>query len=401
MRTFELKVPVYIKSGFTIVGPKEGDGNFGDYFDIVLKDDLWCEKSYEKCESKMHRDAITGAITKAGMSKEDIDIMLGGDLLNELSSTSLAARNFPNGFFGLYNACSTFSEAILVGSMLISGGFAKNVTCSTSSHYSSAERQYRFPLELGNQRPPTAQWTVTGAGCTVLSSEKPDCRNCRVYEDDIIAIDKTINVDDKEYEKYQKSIEKQKKIINKDKSNILEENFTKINNDYEKPVTHCVRVTGGTIGRVVDLGIDDEANMGAAMAPAACDTILTHLKESGRSPDYYDGIFTGDLGRFGKQTLEYLLSKEGITLPDHYMDTGASYFTPEQKTFQGGSGAGCVNTAFNSYILKRLQRGELKRVLVVPTGALLNKDTPLQKETIPGIAHAFTVESEELEFKYE
>lgn len=393
MRTFEFDTPIYVKSGFTIVGPKEGDGNFGDSFDIVLKDDLWCEKSYEKCESKMHRDAITGAITKAGMRKEDIDILLGGDLLNELSSTSLAARNFPCAFMGLYNACSTFGEAILVGSMLISGGFAENITCSTSSHFSSAERQYRFPLELGNQRPPTAQWTVTGAGCTVLSSQKPNNINSRVYEDDIIAIDNTINVDDKEYQKYLKSIDKQKQVVNKEKSNIIEENFEKINNDYDKPFTHYVRITGGTIGRVIDLGIDDEANMGAAMAPAACDTILTHFRESGRDPSYYDGIFTGDLGRFGKETLEYLLSKEGITLPSYYMDTGASYFTPEQKTFQGGSGAGCVNTAFNSYILKRMQRGELKRILVVPTGALLNKDTPLQKETIPGIAHAFTAES--------
>ena len=133
--------------------------------------------------------------------------------------------------------------------------------------------------------------------------------------------------------------------------------------------------------------------MGSCMAPAAADTILTHLKESGLDPSDYDGIFTGDLGRLGKENLEYILSKEGISLPAYYMDTGASYFTPEQKTFQGGSGAGCVNTVFNSYILKRLQRGELKRIIVVPTGALLNKDTPLQKETIPGIAHAFTVES--------
>ncbi len=394
MRTFEIKSPVYIKSGFTVVGPKEGDGNFGDCFDIVLKDDLWCEKSYEKCESKMHRDAITGAIKKAGLQKEDIDILIGGDLLNELSSTSLAARNFPTAFLGLYNACSTFGESMIVGAMLISGGYANTVTCSTSSHFSSAERQYRFPLELGNQRPPTAQWTVTGAGCTVLSAEKPKLINEQVYDDDIIAIDDSMNLDPKDVEKYKKSIEKQKGLINKDKSNIIEDNFHKEMNDYIKTNSHCVKVTGGTIGRVIDLGIDDEANMGAAMAPAACETILTHFKESGRDPGYYDGIFTGDLGRFGKETLQYLLSKEGITLPDYYMDTGASYYTPEQKTFQGGSGAGCVNTAFNGYILKRMQRGELKRVLIVPTGALLNKDTPLQKETIPGIAHAFTLESE-------
>lgn len=400
MRTFQLSKPVFIKSGFTIVGPKEGDGNFGDCFDIVLDDDIWCEKSYEKCESKLHRDAISGAIKKAGLRREDIDILLGGDLLNELSATSLAARNFPCAFLGLYNACATYAEAMLVGSMLISGGFAQNVTCSTSSHFSSAERQYRFPLELGNQRTPTAQWTVTGAGCSVLTSKKPDLYNERVYEDDIIAIDDTMNIDKKTLEKYKKSIEKQKKVINKGKSNIIEANFDKLNNDYGTAPTHYVRVSGGTMGRVIDLGIDDEANMGAAMAPAACDTILTHFKESGRAPQYYDGIFTGDLGRFGKETLEYLLAKEGITLPQYYMDCGASYFTAEQKTFQGGSGAGCVNTAFNGYILKKLQRGELKRVLLVPTGALLNKDTPLQKETIPGIAHAITFESlseEELE----
>ncbi len=393
MRTFRLSKPIYIKSGFTIAGPKEGDGNFGDKFDIVLKNDVWCEKSFEKCESKMHRDAVSGAIKKAGLKREQIDVMLGGDLINQLAATSLAARNFPCAFLGLYNACSTFSESILVGSMLISGGFACNVTCSTSSHFASAERQYRFPLELGNQRTPTSQWTVTGAGCTVLSSEMPNRTNERVYEDDIIAIDDNMNIDKKTLEKYKKSIEKQKKVIDKEKSNILESNFHRLGNDYAKPSTHYVTVSGGTMGKVVDLGIDDEANMGAAMAPAACDTLLTHFRDSGRTPDYYDGIFTGDLGRHGKEMLEYLLSKEGIALPDWYMDCGASFFAPEQKTFQGGSGAGCVSVVFNSYILKKMQQGELKRVLVVPTGALLNKDTPLQKETIPGISHAFTLES--------
>lgn len=394
MRTFKFPQGVYIKSGFTIVGPKEGDGNFGECFDLVLQDDLWCEKSYEKCECKMHRDAITGAILKAGLKREDIDIMLGGDLLNELSATNLAARNFPTAFCGLFNACATFGEAILVGAMLINGGFAKNITCSTSSHFSTAERQYRYPLELGNQRTPTAQWTVTGSGCTVLSSEKPNMYNARVYEEDIVAVDDTMNIDQKTLEKYKKSIEKQKKVIDKGKSNIIEENFGKEYNDYANPPTHYVKITGGTIGRVVDLGIDDECNMGAAMAPAACDTIKTHFEESGLAPGDYDMIFTGDLGRFGKETLRFLMSKEGITLPETYTDCGASYFTPEQKTYQGGSGTGCVNTVFNGYILKKLQYGELKRILVVPTGALLNKDTPLQKETIPGIAHAFVVESE-------
>ena len=394
MRTIFFKKPIYVKSGFTIVGPKEADGNFGDCFDVCLKDDLWCEKSYEKCESKMHRDAITGAIHKAGLRKRDIDFMLAGDLINECAPTALAARNFPTAFFGLYNACSTFTEAVLLGSCLIDGGFAKNITCSTSSHYSSAERQYRYPLELGNQRPPTAQWTVTGAGCTVLSAEKPVLANFQVYEDDIIAIDKNLNIDGKTLEKYKKSIEKQKKVINLGKSNINSANFDKTNNDYGNNPKYYVKIVAGTVGKVVDLGIDDESNMGAAMAPAAFDTLTTFFEDTKTSPKDYDGIFTGDLGRFGKQTLEYLMQKEGITMPEYYLDCGASYYEPEQKTFQGGSGAGCVNTAFNGYILKNLQQGKYKKIIVLATGALLNKDTPLQKETIPGIAHLFSIETE-------
>ena len=394
MRTVFFKNPIYVKSGFTIVGPKEADGNFGDCFDVVLKDDLWCEKSYEKCESKMHRDAITGAIFKAGLKKRDIDFMLAGDLINECAPTALAARNFPTAFFGLYNACSTFTEAVLLGSVLIDGGFAKNVTCSTSSHYSSAERQYRFPLELGNQRPPTVQWTVTGAGCTVLSAEKPKLFNYQVYEDDVIAVDKNLNVDEKTLEKYKKSVDKQKKVVNTDKSNIIKRNFSKQNNDYGAKPEYYVKIVGGTVGKVVDLGIDDESNMGAALAPAAFDTLTTFFRDTNSTPNDYDGVFSGDLGRFGKQTLEYLMDREGLKLPNWYMDCGASYYLPEQKTFQGGSGAGCVNTAFNSYILKKLQKGELSKVIVVATGALLNKDTPLQKETIPGIAHLFSIEIE-------
>lgn len=394
MRTIFFKNPIYLKSGFTIVGPKEADGNFGDCFDVCLNDDLWCEKSYEKCESKMHRDAITGAICKAGLKKEDVDFMFAGDLINECAPTALAARNFPTAFFGLYNACSTFTEAVLLGSMLIDGGFARHVTCSTSSHFSTAERQYRFPLELGNQRPPTSQWTVTGAGCTVLSSEKPVLANFKVYEDDIIAIDKSLNVDEKTLEKYKKSVEKQKKVINIDKSNIIEKNFAREHNDYGNNPKCYVKITGGTVGKVVDLGIDDESNMGAAMAPAAFDTLMTHFEDTKTSPEDYDLIVSGDLGRFGKQTLEFLFEKEGINLKENYMDCGASYFEPEQKTFQGGSGAGCVNTAFNGYILKNLQQGKYKKTIVIATGALLNKDTPLQKETIPGIAHLFVIETE-------
>lgn len=367
--SFRLSKPIYIKSGYTIVGDKEGAGNYKGNFDLVLKDDLWGEKTFEKAECKMHREAISGAIAKANLQREDIDIMLAGDLLNELSASSLAARSFPTPFLGLYNACSTFSEAIIVGSMLIDGGFANIVSCSTSSHFSSAERQYRFPLELGNQRTPTAQWTITGAGCTILCAKKPS------KEDNVKKLDKAIG------DMPQKSKE------------MVEET----GNEHEYAEKKCVaKVVEGTLGRVIDLGVEDESNMGAAMAPAAANTMLAHLKEFGRTPEYYDAIFTGDLGRYGKELFEYLLAEEGILLPPTYMDCGAGYFTPEQRTYQGGSGAGCVNTVFNGYILNKLENGTLNRILVLPTGALLNKDTPLQKETIPGISHAFVVETEEI-----
>jgi len=367
--SFQLSNKVYIKSGYTIVGKKEEDGNYSGNFDLVLKNDLWGEKSYEKAECKMHREAISGAIAKANLTIDDIDIMLAGDLLNELSASSFSARNFPTPFLGLYNACSTFSECMILGSMLIDSSFAENVTCSTSSHFSSAERQYRYPLELGNQRTPTAQWTVTGAGACVLSKYKPNfddnrCKTGQIYAE--------MDENDKKF------------VFETSKEHIK----------YEK--THIAIVTEGTIGRVVDLGIDDESNMGAAMAPAAADTIMRHLSDFGRQPDYYDAIITGDLGRYGKSLLKYILSKEGIKLPETYMDAGAGYFKPEQQTFQGGSGAGCISSVFNGYILNQLESGALGRILVVPTGALLNKDTPLQKETIPSISHAFVVETEKI-----
>lgn len=372
--SFKLNSSVYIKSGYTIVGEKENDGNFGGNFDLVLSDDRWGEKSYEKAECKMHREAISGAIAKANLVREDVDIMLAGDLLNEITASSLAARNFPTPFLGLYNACSTFSESIILGSMLIDGGFADIVTCSTSSHFSSAERQYRFPLELGNQRTPTAQWTITGAGCTVLCKNKPSKRDNLQKTDE--------NLEDME----------------SDDRKIVEDTGNK-QPFYEK--THVAKVVEGTLGRVIDLGIDDESNMGAAMAPACANTIMRHFEDFNRKPDYYDAIFTGDLGRHGKELLEFILAREGILLPDTYTDCGAAYFKPEQRSYQGGSGAGCVNTVFNGYILNKLENGTLKRILVAPTGALLSKDTPLQKETIPGISHAFVVETERILDEYE
>ena len=425
--------PVYVRSGYTIVGPKEGDGLYAGTFDTVLKDDLWGEKSYEKAESKMHREAIRGAICLAGLDFDGIDLMLAGDLLNEISASSLAMRYFKVPFVGLYNACSTFSEGMLVGAALIYGGAAKTVTCSTSSHYASAERQYRYPLELGNQRTPTSQWTVTGAGCTVLSGERPtpedDTRNRETFSERLKEMRANCARDESEEERgsdgkkglfdpikevfnpengakteYRGECEGEntfdsdknsplKKLVRGIKRRMGEECEPVCDTSYRR--THIIRIAGGTFGKVVDFGIDDESNMGGAMAPAAADTLIRHFEDTNTAPEDYDAIFTGDLGRFGSEAFCYILGKEGIRLGTRYADCGAGYYAPKQETYQGGSGAGCVNTVFNGMIAKRMERGELRRVLVLATGALLSKDTPLQKETIPGVSHAFVAVSEE------
>lgn len=388
-QSFRLDKTVYFRSSCTIVGPKENEGNYRDLFDIVLRDDRWGEKSYEKAESKMHRKAIEGALAKSGLSAEDIDFMLAGDLLNEISASNLAMRHFKVPFIGLYNACSTFTEAVLLGAIFIETGAAHAVCCSTSSHFASAERQYRYPLELGNQRTPTSQWTVTGAGASVLTAARPTKEERSAGARKFGEYLKELSEDEKE--SGGKTAELMRKCGRRPKPD-YRVTWKEETSDRD----FAVRLVEGTFGRVVDLGIDDESNMGAAMAPAAADTLLSHLEDTGRTPSDYDAIFTGDLGRFGKQALEYLLSTEKVEPGVGYHDCGAGFYTPEQQTFQGGSGAGCVNVTFNAGILPRMERGELKRVLVLATGALLNKDTPLQKETIPGISHAFVVEAEPL-----
>ena len=366
----------YIASSCTMVGPKEDAGAFGGLFDIVLSDDRCGEKSYEKAESRMHRTAIEGALARAGLTDDGVDLMLAGDLLNEISASNLAMRHFKTPFLGLYNACSTFTEAVLLAATLIDSGQIERACCSTSSHFASAERQYRYPLELGNQRTPTSQWTVTGAGAVVLSDEP-------------------VQEDEGAYEGFLERV-----------SSLPPRGFAaKIAAKKGKmPVKVCRQgheapfdavVTGGTLGRVVDYGLLDESNMGAAMAPAAADTLLRHFEDTGLSPCDYDAICTGDLGRFGSEALHAVLSSEGVDIGAKHLDLGAEYYLPEQKTFQGGSGAGCVNTAFCAFVLPKLRSGEWRRVLVLATGALLSKDTPLQKESIPGISHAFVAESAE------
>ncbi|MDR2046468.1 MAG: stage V sporulation protein AD [Clostridiales bacterium] len=327
-QTFIFDKPPFIIGASAVAGPKEAKGNFGDYFDLNLKDDAFGEKSYEKAECKMQKTAMESAVEKARLTFEDIDAILSGDISNQITASSFAARGHNSMYLGLYGACATFGEAAILGGMLICGGFMNRVLCAASSHFSSAERQYRYPLELGNQRPPSSQWTVTAAGAIVLS----------------------------------------------------------VNGDGP-------RLTGGTVGKIVDMGVTDANNMGAAMAPAACECIYAHFKETGRAPDYYDLILTGDLGKFGHSLLLRLLKEKGVDMPESFNDCGAMIYKDGQEAFQGGSGAGCCGAVFSSFIYKQMSAGRLGRVLIVPTGALLSKTSAEQGESIPGIAHAFSVEN--------
>lgn len=311
-----------------VAGVKEGEGPLGKFFDVVLTEDSYGEKTWEKAEIKMLTEAIQVSMRKAGKTKDQIHAMLSGDLLNQLMSASFSARNLGIPFFGVYGACSTMTESMALGSALVDGGYADCVVAAASSHYSSAERQFRLPLEHGNQRPPSAQWTVTGAGSVVIGKT-------------------------------------------------------------EEPHICC---TCATVGKIVDPGITDANQMGAAMAPAALDTITTHFLDTGRPYDYYDVILTGDLGSIGKAILLDMLSKNGVHLEGIYDDCGVLIYRKNQDVHTGGSGCGCSAATFAGYIYREFLKGKLKKALLISTGALLSPTSTQQGNSIPGIAHAVAVE---------
>lgn len=316
-----------ILSSATVAGPKECAGLVGRYVDYALEDDMFAESTFERAERKMLLYAIRRSLEKAGL--RGADVLLSGDLLNQIISASFAARETGLPYLGIYSACSTMSEGLLLASVLTDGGYAGNAVAATGSHFSSAERQYRYPLELGCTRPPQSQWTVTGAGSLVVSREgKGPCVTC------------------------------------------------------------------ATVGRVVDYGVTDVNNMGAAMAPAASKVILAHLHDTGRRPEYYDLILTGDLGVLGSRILKDLLWESGTDVFANHDDCGAMIYARAEDEFQGGSGAGCSAVVFGSYILRELAAGRLNKVLFVATGALLSTVSSGQGESIPCIAHAVAVEND-------
>lgn len=317
-----------IVSTACIVGPKESEGPLSKYFDKCIIDEFWGESSWEKAESKLIKETVNTVIFKSGLSSSNIDYCFAGDLLNQCISSSFGLRDLNLPFIGIFGACSTFVEGLILSSIFTEGGCGNNSLCAASSHFCSAEKQFRFPLELGNQRPPTSQWTVTGAGAAIVSSSG------------------------------------------------------------DGP-----HITNATIGKIIDMGIKDANNMGAAMAPAALDTLITHFKDTGRKPSYYDAIFTGDLGHIGKDILIDLSEKQGYNIKSNYNDCGVLIFDKNtQDTHSGGSGCACCGSVFCGYIYDMLQKRKYKKVLLIATGALTNSTSNQQGESIPGIAHAISIE---------
>ncbi len=317
-----LNNPARFRGYYSVVGSLEKEGPLGDLFNEHSSDNKFGKQTWEEAESEMQIRALRGAVKAAGLQDNELDITLAGDLLNQCIGSSYALSSFDTSCLGLYGACSTCAEGLGIGACLYSGGFAQACGAVTSSHYCSSERQFRFPLEYGGQRAPTAQWTTTGAGAFILGDEGD------------------------------------------------------------------VEINQVLFGRVVDKGISDINNMGAAMAPAAIDTLKRYFVNSKHSPDYFDLILTGDLGYEGSEILKDLLLGEGIDIRKNHNDCGLMIFERKgQDTHAGGSGCGCSASVLAADILPRLERGELKHVLFLGTGALMSTVSLFQGKSIPGICH--------------
>ena len=327
-QTLRYDRPPVIAAHRSIAGGKEGEGPLGKWFDAILEDDLLGQKSWELAESEMVRRCARDALDDAGLSPGGVDALLGGDLNNQIIATSFAARKLGAPFLGLYGACSTFVEALVLGAALVSASGLDSALCCASSHFCTAERQFRFPLELGTQRPPQASWTATACGCALLRAEG-----------------------------------------------------------------RGLRITSGTLGRVIDMNISDANHMGAAMAPAVFDTLSAHLADTRQEAADYDLIVTGDLGWIGRNLLLELFRKAGIDVPeDRLVDCGASLYRQEQDAHAGGSGCGCVAAVSCGWIMKRIERGEFRRVLLSGSGAMLSPTSSQQGQSIPGISYAVCIE---------
>jgi stage V sporulation protein AD len=318
--------PKIISTG-TVAGPEECKGAVGKFVDIALKDDMFGEKTFERAECKMVYSAIEQALKGAKCCKEEVDVLFCGDLLNQIISSSFAARDMAIAYLGVYSACSTMTEALMLAASFVNAGYAGRALAATGSHFATAERQYRYPLEQGTTRPPQSQSTVTGAGSCLISLSLSG-----------------------------------------------------------------ISVVSATIGRVIDFGVKDVNNMGAAMAPACCDSLLRHFKNTHTSPKDYDLILTGDLGSLGSSILDDLLWEKGYDISPVHRDCGVLIYDMEHDLMQGGSGAGCSAIVFNSIIYNQMLSGKYCKVLFAATGALLSTVSSGQGQSIPSISHVVQLE---------
>lgn len=337
--------PPYIINSGSIVGSKEGQGPLGKLFDKVGTDDMLGAQTWEEAESALQKEALQIALNKENMKKEEIQLIFAGDLLGQSIASSFGLASFHTPHVGLYGACSTCGLSIAVGSITVAGGFADKAACVTSSHFASAEKEFRFPLEYGNQRPLSATWTVTGSGAFVLGNESA----ARGMRDEGLG---------------------------------------------EKKLRPRAKITGMTVGRITDYGLKDSMNMGACMAPAAADSLEQHFVDFGCQPEAYDKIITGDLGKVGQRVLIDLLREKNYDISTQHMDCGIEIFDAQsQDTHAGGSGCGCSAVTLAAYILKQLEEHSWKKVLFMPTGALLSKTSFNEGKSVPGIAHGVVIEA--------
>lgn len=334
-QSISFKEPVYIQGFASVVGKKEGEGPLGSYFDRVEEDDKFGKKTWEEAESAMQKETAGRAIEKAGLKPENVRIIFAGDLLAQSIASSFGIEELDRPLYGLFGACSTMGEALSLASMMVAGGYGEQVLAVTSSHFATAEKEFRFPMGYGNQRPLSASWTVTGSGACVVGTKKQK-----------------------------------------------------------------IKITGVTTGKITDYGLKDSQNMGACMAPAACSTIFQHLLDFGRKPQDYDKIITGDLGYVGQQILLDMMEQQGYELGEVHGDCGIWIYDREtQDTHSGGSGCGCSASVLTAYILPKIASGEWKRILFVPTGALMSKVSFYEGSSVPGIAQAVVLEYEDEEKK--
>ena len=330
-QSIEFGNPIWIQCSASIVGKKEGQGPLGELFDKISMDDMFGGNSWEEAESALQKETVQLCLKKSNTKIEEVRYIFAGDLLGQSIASSFGLAEYNTPLFGLYGACSTSALSITLGSITIAAGAADKVMCVTSSHFASAEKEFRFPLEYGNQRPLSASWTVIGSGAFLLSDTKSGS-------------DRGI-------------------------------------------------ITAVTPGRIVDFGLKDSMNMGMCMAPAAADVIYNHLLDFRREPGYYDKIVTGDLGYVGKQGVIDLLSQKGIDISNQHIDCGIEIFNQAtQDTHAGGSGCGCAASVLSAYLLTQLEKKKWKRILFVPTGALLSKVSFNEGKSVPGIAHAVVIE---------